>query len=229
MKLLIFFLAAIFSFANTNIAVCANLKNPFKEIKKEYHLKANLFFDSSGELMSDILWYPDKYDIFISANKNFIDTLTQYKVCKKSTILTYATIVLISKNIKIKSINDLLKAKQIILANPNNAPIAKEAKNILIKLHLFYKINKKIVFLDNIDKINKYVLKHPNVIGISSNAAIKLHLNYYKINTKYYTPLPQTICLINKKSENIYNLLISEKVKKIFSKYGYVNEYKNNK
>ena len=229
MKLFIFLLIGIFAFANTKIAVCANAKAVLEKINQKYHLYANLSIGSSGELMSDILWYPDKYDIFISANKSYIDTLKRYKVCKKSTVLTYGTLILISKNMKINSINDLLKAKRIILANPKNAPFEKEGKQVLIKLHIFNKINKKIIFVENTNEVNKYILKYPNSIGISSNSAMLLNINYYKIPLKYYSPLPQTICLIHKKAQKIYKLLTSQKTKKIFLKYGYINEYKNNK
>jgi len=225
MKLLIFFIITIFSFANTKIAVCGNLENVLKKINNKYHLKAQIYTGSSGELASDLLWQPNRYDIFISANKKYIDNLMKYNICKKSKILTYATILLISKKIKLHSLNDLINAKKIVIANPDYAPFGKISKKILIKTNLFNKIKDKLILKNNVAEVNKNILAHPNWIGISSNSAILLKVHYIHILIKYYKPLPQTICLVNKKGEKIYNFLVSPTIKNLLKKYGYIYEY----
>jgi molybdate transport system substrate-binding protein len=119
--------------------------------RQEHHIEILATYGASGELARQIR-QGAPYDVFLSADRDFVEGLVPNGHIKKETIQPYArgTLVLaVNKlwGVKIDGLADLMKpeVKKIAIANPETAPYGKAAKQALDKAKLWDDLRSKIV------------------------------------------------------------------------------------
>jgi molybdate transport system substrate-binding protein len=232
MKFLISLFFSVFLFANEiYVASAAGNAYALPEIIKKYNEiypndKVHLIFASSGKLTAQII-HGAKYDIFLAADIKY--PLFLYKEglsLTKPKIYAKGAIVLFSKKPLTGNYKEIiLNAKSIAIANPKTAPYGMAAVEFLKNTGLYDKVKNKLVYAETVSAALSYALYSTDV-GIIAKALLfaphtKKYKNWINLPNKY-TPINQGVVLLNKKAENFYNFLFSDKSKEIFKKYGYI-------
>lgn len=129
----------------------ANLGDALQEGFSQANLKFS--FGSSGMLARQIE-AGAPYDVYLSANEDFVLDLAKKGKIRKEDILIYATgrLGLWSKSGTIQDFRDFNKFERvkIAIANPQHAPYGMAAKESLVKAGLWEKLEKDVVFAENV-------------------------------------------------------------------------------
>jgi molybdate transport system substrate-binding protein len=105
-----------------------------------------IVFGSSGMLSRQIIHGAD-YDVFLSASRQYVDSVVEANAADPATVTPYATgrIAWWSR----KPV-DLEAVRHLAIANPAHAPYGKAAKQALERQGLWQKLESKIVFGENV-------------------------------------------------------------------------------
>ena len=241
-KLLLLLLVAALVKINAqsiSIAAAADLRNALDDITKLYkekhqNVKVDVIFGSSGNLYQQIT-NQAPYDLFFSADLSFASKLEEQKLTVgKPIIYAIGHLVLWSATKDVSKGLDLLKSediKKISIANPDIAPYGKRAVEVLKYYKLYDIIKDKIVKGDNVSQAAQFVLTGNAEAGI---IALSLALSpemsakgkYFLIDEKSYSKLEQAYVILKKSEKkkellDFVKFLETEKVKDIFTKYGF--------
>ena len=241
-KLLLLLLVAALVKINAqsiSIAAAADLRNSLDDITKLYkekhqNVKVDVIFGSSGNLYQQIR-NQAPYDLFFSADLSFASKLEEQKLTVgKPIIYAIGHLVLWSATKDVSKGLDLLKSediKKISIANPDIAPYGKRAVEVLKYYKLYDIIKDKIVKGDNVSQAAQFVLTGNAEAGI---IALSLALSpemsakgkYFLIDEKSYSKLEQAYVILKKSEKkkellDFVKFLETEKVKDIFTKYGF--------
>jgi len=221
-----------------SVAAASDLRFSFTEIaesfEKEKNAKVILVFGSSGTLAAQI----EKgapYDLFFSANREYVEELKSEGMLEASFVGSYAKgfIVLAKKKNSSAELNDLEdlakpEVKIIALANPEHAPYGRAAVEALKNRKIWAKVREKIVYAENIAQAEEYVSTgNADAAIIALSLAINnADLTYVSIDPELYSPIAQYFGAIkNSKNKEIaqefLEYLKSEKAKEVMRKYGY--------
>jgi molybdate transport system substrate-binding protein len=149
--------------ADLLVAAAADL-TPLEGVLKDGYRKATgervLFtFASSGQLVHQIE-NGAPYDVFLSANEQFVVDAAKQGAIEPSTVRTYALgrIALWSQSGKIRSLDQLKDTGilHIAIANPAYAPYGLAARQALQKTGLWAAIQPKIVYGENVRETLQY-------------------------------------------------------------------------
>lgn len=221
------------------IYAAAGTMQPVSEISKNLENTNNtntlLNFAASGALARQINTGAEA-DIFISANKQWIDYLSEKKLIRKETIaeIAHNRLVIITNvnnnditinftnNFDIKSI---IKDK-ISIGDPQYVPVGKYAKQALDSLNWYDKIQNNIILAKDVNSVLHYVELNECDWGIVyQSEAIKS--NKVKIITEIppslHSPIVFYITTLNAydKTLDTYNYFLSEQSIEIFNKFGF--------
>lgn len=229
-----------------NIALAANVSYAIKDLKKEFqkeHKNTKVVFTigSSGKLSAQIK-NGAKYDIFMSANMLYPNTLYK-KGLSISKPIVYAKGALILLSNKKHDLNKGLNIleeeniKKIAIANIKTAPYGIAAYEALQNTKLYAKIKNKLVYAESVGQALVYTLKATNIGFIAKSALYSSKLkrfkdnkNYLEINPSLYNPINQGMLLLknaqnNEKAKAFFDFMQSFKAKEILKTYGYlINE-----
>jgi len=243
-KLTTFFLFVILTancYSQTlTVAAASNTRYALEEIARVYRAetacKLNLVFASSGKLSSQII-NGAPYDIFLSANKAFADTLFKKDLTLQQPIeLIKASLVIVSnKDIELGSDNySLLEndLKSIAIANPKIAPYGIASMEMLRNLNLDEKIEDKLIVVESISQVNQHIHIGSVDAGLTSKSIIKANrlnenINWLEVDTSLYRPIIQYVVLLKSKDEmhktvsQFVEFLFSKKAQEIFYMFGY--------
>ncbi len=135
-----------------------------------------LTFGSSGQLAQQIR-AGAPFDLFLSANKTFVEDLAKTGDVDKTSVANYAkgALVLVvgrSTKAKVKSLEDLLHSdiKSIAIANPKTAPYGAAARQALEKSGLWEKLEDKIVQSESVRQALQFVQSGSADVGLVSRA-----------------------------------------------------------
>ena len=245
MKIFILLLVTIISlFANTiNIAVAANVSYAIPELKKEFnklypHIKVRETLGSSGKLTAQIV-NGAPYDIFISANMKYPNTLYKQRLAiTEPMIYARGALVFLSrKKLELSKGIELLKdksIKRIAIANPKTAPYGIAAFEVLENANILKDIKSKLIYGESISQTVAYTVKATD-IGLVAKSSLfspkmkrfKKDINWVDIDSKLYTPIDQGIVILKKAKEDknvkaFYDFILSERAKEILKSYGYI-------
>ena len=237
--LLLFFALIKINAQSITIAAAADLRNALDDITKLYkekhqNVKVDVIFGSSGNLYQQIT-NQAPYDLFFSADLSFASKLEEQKLTVgKPIIYAIGHLVLWSATKDVSKGLDLLKSediKKISIANPDIAPYGKRAVEVLKYYKLYDIIKDKIVKGDNVSQAAQFVLTGNAEAGI---IALSLALSpemsakgkYFLIDEKSYSKLEQAYVILKKSEKkkellDFVKFLETEKVKDIFTKYGF--------
>ncbi|MBI9053145.1 MAG: molybdate ABC transporter substrate-binding protein [Bacteroidales bacterium] len=220
----------VFAAAGTMLPV-NDICNSF-EINQNNNTNRN--FAASGALARQINAGAEA-DIYISANKQWIDFLIQNNLVNKENVseFAYNKLVLITSvdnDVYIDFTQDFdietaIKDK-ISIGNPKYVPVGKYAKQMFDSLNWYNQIRDKIILAKDVTSVLHYVELGECDWGIVYySEAIKSDKVKiaYEIPQNLYSPITFYIGLLNDcdKNRNLYNYFKGDQSKGILEKYGF--------
>ena len=200
-----------------------------EEFEKESKARVIITFSSSGNLANQIK-NGAPYDIFISANKLYVDQLSEEGFIESREKLLKGFIVIASRKseVEINNLEDLRKKeiKKIAIANPEHAPFGFAAKEALERAGLWNELKDKIVYAESASQAMHYILTGNAEAGIIPLSLCTEELECVNISSELYSDVFLYLAII-KGSENkelareFAAYLKSEKAREIFKDYGY--------
>ena len=245
MKLLLFFLLTIFSFAGTiKVAVAANVSYAIEALIKDFNkLNPNTNIEvnigSSGKLTAQLMQNAP-YDIFMSADMGYPEALySKGLAVSKPKVYANGSLALFTKHNSIdlsKGLNVILddSIKRVAVANPKTAPYGVATKEALENAKLYDKVKPKFIYGQSIGQTLTYTLTATDIGFVAKSTLLSKKLSQYRkgknwidVPLNLYTPTKQGIILIKRAKDNaeakaFYNYLLSNRAKEIFKKYGYI-------
>lgn len=222
----------------------SDLRYALSEIKEAF-LKQNpndaveAIFGSSGKGMQQIE-NGAPYDIYLSANMDFVEKLYQKKeVVTKPKLYAIGRIVIWSKhkNFDPKAGFENFSqewAQKVAIAHPGHAPYGEKAKQAMESVGIYKNIEPKIVLGENISQTAGFIASEAADIGVialslalAPTIADTKYSAYYLIDSKLHEPLMQGYGITkfgSKKelSQKFYNFLETKNSKEIMKRYGFV-------
>lgn len=228
------------------IFAASDLKFALDDVKKEF-LKANpkdeleMIYGSSGKGMQQIE-NGAPYDIFFSANMEFVETMYKNKdIATKPKMYAIGRIVIWSKHKNFDATKGFENFKanwvqKIAIANPTHAPYGEKAKQAMESVGIYKDVKSKLVLGENISQTAGFIASEAADVGI---VALSLALaptiantgfnKYYLIDKKLHEPLEQgygitkfgATKLLSKK---FYNFMETKTADVIMKKYGFIVE-----
>lgn len=237
-KIVLLCVIATYVFAGEiTVAAAADLVFAFKEIGEVYEKdsgnKVKFIFSSSGTAKEQII-NGAPYDVYASANVQFVDELIKANLAIKETKELYGIgrigFATLKGSTKVVNVNDLLKddIKKIAIANPSHAPYGLAAKESLIKLGVWDKIQNKIVYGKDIQDTMALVRTGNADCGIIALSIIKKsEVDFTLINETNHNPLKQGIVVIKntkneKEAREFIKYVNGDKGRNIMKKYGFI-------
>ncbi|PID47039.1 MAG: molybdate ABC transporter substrate-binding protein [Proteobacteria bacterium] len=241
-KILLFILSTLALFgAEIKIAVAANVSYAMDELIYSFNIKyPNIkvlpVFSSSGNLSAQIQ-NKAPFGLFLSANMKYPEKLYDLGLASlKPVVYAKGSLALFSRkgygmDGNLSFLNED-KIKSISIANPKTAPYGKASLDALNGANMYKKVNKKLVYAQNVSSSFVYALNVADVgfVAKSSLFSPKVrdkNLKYIDVNPRLYTPIEQGIIMIKDFEKNphvrvFYDFILSQDAKKIFKKYGYL-------
>ena len=187
--------------AEITVATATSMKLVMSDIAEEFEretgARVNLSFGSSG-LLARQIENGAPIDVFISADKTFVDQLKTKKLTSITSPYARGFIVFYGQA---KASDELISPniERIAIANPNQSPYGRAAVEILKNNRVWPKIQDKIVYADNVSQAYEFTKTGNADAGIVALSLIKqTDAKYTVINKRDYKPLVQWLALIRK-------------------------------
>lgn len=222
--------------ADLTIVAAANtataLKEAVREFEQDEKITCTVIFSSSGKLYAQIK-EGAPYDIFISADMDYPNALYE-STRHYPPPIPYAKGRLILYSAKIDSLQSVDKIAQLengkfALANPKTAPYGRAGEQALKSLGFYDKIKDNLIFGESIGQTNQFLYSGAADLGITSLSSVvegemATKGSYIVLDQSLHDPIVQGLIILNSESESVIsfkNFLLSQKGKKILTKYGY--------
>ena len=228
------------------VAVAANMALPMHEIKKVFEsenpeISIEIISASSGKLTAQISNYAP-FHIFVSADMQYPKSLYDKGICEqKPRVVTNGQLVLWSKekftgqdkNTIIRFIEGN-RVKNIAIAEPVLAPYGTNAKNWLQKQGIWEKVENKMVYGENVGKVNQYIFSESVEIAFTSSSAAnstQLSKKGHWIPINNWVGIPHGGMILDygmtnqaNASKAFFDFLSSVEAKNILESFGYSSE-----
>ncbi|HBD93742.1 MAG: molybdate ABC transporter substrate-binding protein [Spirochaetes bacterium GWF1_31_7] len=220
------------------VAAAADLALAFNEIGESFEqttgTPVKIIFSSSGTAREQIA-NGAPYDVYASANVNFVDELIKKDCIIADTKELYGigrVVLAIKKNstLKIDDVKDLLKPdfKKISIADPSHAPYGLAVKETLQSLELWEKMESKFVYGKDIQH-SLTLLKTGNVEAgfISLSVVNNEEYNFIILDDALHNSLRQAIAVVKgtkfeKEARAFIKYVNGQNGRPIMKKYGFV-------
>lgn len=196
------------------VAAASDLAAALTEIKGNYESQSRhkllLTFGATGSLFSQIR-QGAPFDIFFSADMDYPRQLAALRIVDEAAILPYATGKLVlwvpraaKLDIEKLGAQALLdpSVQKIALANPAVAPYGRAAEQALRHLGLWEKLQPKLLIAESVSQAAQLVESGSAQAGLLAlslalSPALKAKGRSVELPAASYTPLVQTVCLLN--------------------------------
>lgn len=224
---------------NVKVAVAINMQPVIKALQKDFKQRTGIEIEPvlgpSGSLAAQIR-NGALYDIFLSGDLNFPETLFNDGLCEKRPVVFAqgSLIICSSQDIGFENWERVLltsRIKNIAIVNPEKSPYGKAASQTLADKGIISDVRQKIVTSDNMSQVNTSIITGNADVGFTTLAFIKDPLNkmllYWQlVDPKSYSPIEQGMVLLkragtNTDAEKFYQYILSAPAKAIFKEYGY--------
>jgi len=218
------------------IAVAANFSAILKKLLPEFTAKTNIktqvISAASGTLFLQIK-HGAPFDVFLSADKQRPQRLSDNQLIIENSLqtYTYGKIAFWSATNKLPTLTSFLlnipEEQRFAIANPETAPYGKAAKEALISLGVWQKLQSKLILGTNISQTFQQVSSQAVTSGIVAYSQLKFNsLTGLLIPQQHYQGIEQKLVILkrSKQVENAQQLsrfLLSESVQRQLDKYGY--------
>jgi molybdate transport system substrate-binding protein len=241
----VFIFAAILFSCNNNvktekikIATAANMQFAMDSLVQIFELETGIQADvsanSSGMLTAQI----EKgapYDVFVSANLKYPETLKSKGLGYKITVYGSGRLAFVYDNkLNYKSIEEALKDKnigKIAVADPETAPYGMAAKEFLNKNKYFNTIKSQLVYGESINQVNQYLMTNSVKAGFTSYSGLDVFKNTHKfmeVQQSEFSEIKQGAQMLKHGKKHhkdacklFLKFLKSKKSKAILSHFGY--------
>lgn len=219
------------------IAVASNMQFAARDIALAFTaktgVKCQLTVASSGKHYAQIV-NGAKVDVFISANKTYLDELRSKG--KAKTIPTYiagSPLVLWSNTLDVRPTMHMLrddKVKKVAIANPNHAPLGRKALLCLNRETNLTVVKRKLVYAENIAQVNHLVMSKAVDVGITSRSSVMApqtrNKGKYAHTTcgivKQYIAITTDVKLTQATAQKFVAFVSQGSADKILTKHGYI-------
>lgn len=221
--------------AEVNLFVAASLKEVINELSDSFakkHPETKLFknYGASGALAKQIE-NGAPADIFISANREWIDYVKNKKLVEAGSIGTFAynTLVFAGTPGKVAAMHDLIKLERIAIGSPKSVPAGEYAMEAFKKAGLDKQLEKKLIMAKDVREGLMYA-ERGEVDGAFVYRTDALQAKQAKIlfsvppelYPRVMYPLSLTIAgTRNKDARAFFAYLHSDDAKSVLLKYGF--------
>lgn len=225
------------------IAAAASVKFALQDIAAAFAQATGhtvrVSYSSSGNLTRQIQ-QGGPYELFLSANSAYIETLQQHKLTRGPSV-TYAQGRLVMLTASDSSLTpdpqlqDLKAALQdgrlqrFAIANPEHAPYGEAAREVLQSLQLWQAVQPYLVLGENVAQATQFATSGAAQGALTSYSlalapVLRKQTRFVLIPQNLHRPLRQTMVLLNRAgstAEQFFHFLQQEKARSILSRYGY--------
>lgn len=223
------------------VAVAASAQYALEAIKRAFERESDtsieLIVGSSGKLTTQIL-QGAPYDIFISADMNYPDTLDKAKLTTyQPQVYAYGSLVMWTcKDIDLSEGIHILnepEIKKVAIANPETAPYGQAALDVMNSAKVYnLDLEAKMVYGESIAQTNQYITSGNCDLGFTAKSVVispemKGKGKWVELKAGY-APLPQGMVLLQKGYDRhpqgsvaFYNFVMSDQGRAILAEYGY--------
>lgn len=226
--------------AEITVSAAASLTDALQEIQQNYraahpHVTIYFNFGASGALQQQIE-QGAPVDLFISASKEYIETLTQEGIIaegEQTALLTNElTVITAADNtVTIQDIDDLTgtEIRSIAIGIPETVPAGKYAKEALQHVNVWDEIESKMIQAKDVRQVLQYVetgnVEAGFVYKTDAILSDKVRIAY-TVDPSFYTPIEYPMGMVHSSASNqevidFYTYLQSEEAMDIFKKYGF--------
>ena len=222
------------------IAVAANVQDPFKEVANIFQAKTGIsikyVIGSTGKFVTQIT-HGAPFDILLSADMTYPTKLYQMDltISKPKPYVDGQLILWTTYHFDLKNWPNLLRSsqiKRIAIAHPNFAPLGKAALNVLKTNHLLKIIDHKLVYGDSIAQTNQYIATGHADLGFTAQSIV-FNPQFSKIGKwimipqSFYQPIKQGVVILKSTHHLVFahrfvEFLYSPIAQAIFKRYGYL-------
>ena len=224
----ILFSEALKSGENTFIGYASSLHNVMKEIIKDYEKQSNVRLKfgmgASGNIAQQIM-RDAPFDIFISANKKWINYLDKHHKIKERHLWISNSLSLIGSTKSIENFT-LNANERFCLADPKIAPLGVYSLEAINALNLKIPEN-QIIFLKDAASVQYYFSINEcdyTITYSSNNLNLDKNANAQNIPVNLYSNISYEIGILelNKDTENFVNYLQQPNVLRILKNHGFI-------
>ncbi len=223
---------------NLTISAAASLQDAAKEIKALYaeenpNVNITYNFASSGTLQKQIEQGAPT-DLFISAGVKQMDALQEKGLIveeSRQNLLGNDLVLIARQDSEIAAFEDILKpeAEKVSIGTPESVPAGKYAKETLVSLDLWDKLQPKLVFAKDVRQVLTYVETGNVAAGLvySSDAAMGKNIKVAAAAPEdSHQPIVYPLAVIKSSkhqqaAEDFAAYLSGEKAAAVFEKYGF--------
>ena len=232
----------VFAAGSVTVAVAANVKFAFQELKttfaKETGIAVKEVVSSSGKITAQVL-NGAPFDVFLSADTGYPEKLRQQGLTASAPkIYAYGTLVLWTmKNIDLGRGIALLTQDtigKVAIANPRLAPYGRESVRAMAHYHVYSAVEPKLVYGQSISQTTQYIESRAADVGFTAKSVVlapnmKGMGHWVEIPRDAYQPIAQAAVILkhgedqNAAAANkFFDFIYSPPARAIFSRYGYV-------
>ena len=219
------------------VAAAANLSDAFAEVAKQFESKTGthvvLSFGATGDLSKQIE-NGAPFDVFASADREHVESLQKKNLLEPDTIAVYARGVLVlwappgSKlGLKLLDQTTSPEVTRIAVAKPDIAPYGRATVETLKSLHLWEKVEPKVVYGENVSQVKQYT-----ATGNVDLAFIPLALvrpgegQFVRVPAELHQPIEQAICVPRdaehkEAARKFVQFVMSTEGQEILKRFGY--------
>lgn len=243
-SLVIAFLLPAFAAAQQfTVAAAADLSNALGEVAANYEKQSGttvrLVYGSSGALFTQIQ-NGAPFDVFLSADEGYPTQLVEANLAEKASYSRYAQGGLVvwvppnsQLNVEQHGIDVLLdpSVKKIAIANPQHAPYGKAAVAALQHFDLYERVQKKLVFGENVSQAAQFVDSGNAQVGLVARSHAfapgrKENGTFWTVPLDAYPALVQAAVVLThsahkKEAGEFLEYLKSADAKAVLVKYGF--------
>jgi len=229
------------SVAQIKVAVAANMKFAFEDIKTAFSRKTGYevtaVYGSSGRLVSQIK-NGAPFDLFISADTYFADSICVSGLnAGKPKIYAFGKLVLwtvksldLSKGISLLTDSSI---RTVAFGDMKLTVYGPAARDFLKKVNLWDNIKEKAVYASNIPHVAQFIVNGSADIGFCAKSIVlSKEMNgrgkWIDIDSSMYNPLPQSAVILRYGEKNhseithaLFNFLFSDDPRDILINHGY--------
>ena len=221
------------------IACAANMQFAMDSIiivfQEEYAIQCEITSGSSGMLTSQIE-NGAPYDVFISANMNYPETIFANGKGIKPIVYAKGRLLLVTdKNATYSSIDQVLndtKLQRIAMPDDRIAPYGMATSQYLKNSGQYTKLKDRLVIGESVGQVNQYITT--NVVDAAfTSYSFKVkngnNYTYFEVEQDKFDPIKQGVMILNhglnnnkKEAEQFLNFISSDKCMAILEYFGYL-------
>jgi len=224
--------------APLRIAAASDLQHALPKIVSRFteqsKREVTVTFGSSGQLAEQIKGGAP-FDLFLAANRSFVETLAQDGLIQPDSLRNYAqgSLVLVvhdSASRSVHSLKDLTRVelKKIALANPETAPYGAAGKQALERAGLWTELQAKVVRSESVAQALQFVRTGNAEAGLVGLGSARVSgLNIVPIDPSLYDPIVQGLGLVSRsgrtdKAREFMTFLLGEPGQSMLRDFGFL-------